>query len=125
MSLNICPGLHLMQIIVDAHETAKQKGFWSAYGNQLTSSNWNDLQSVILEIARSEISQKLALIHSEVSEALEAVREGSKEEFAEELADVLIRTADLAGALQINLSAAVASKLEKNKSRPFRHGKRF
>lgn len=64
----------------------------------------------------------LALIHSEVSEALEAFRADDRANFEEELADVVIRVLDLAGGLQIDLDAAIAAKLAKNKTRGHRHG---
>ncbi len=69
------------------------------------------------------VPTKLALIGSEVSEALEAHRKGlSAEEFGYELADIVIRTMDLAGALKIDLAAYIVAKNEINKSRAFRHG---
>lgn len=64
----------------------------------------------------------LALIHSEVSEALEAVRHEDRPNFEEELADVVIRVLDLAGGLGIDLDAAVAAKLARNRERGYRHG---
>lgn len=64
----------------------------------------------------------LALIHSEVSEALEADRRGNEENFAEELADVCIRVFDLCGAKDIDLEAAIIKKMEFNKTRPHKHG---
>lgn len=64
----------------------------------------------------------LALIHSEVSEALEAFRAADEAHFAEELADVVIRVLDCAGGLGIDLDGAVRTKLEKNKARGYRHG---
>ena len=64
----------------------------------------------------------LALIHSEVSEALEAFRVDDKENFKEEIADILIRVLDCASGLGLDLDAAVASKLAKNRERSFRHG---
>ena len=64
----------------------------------------------------------LALIHSEVSEALEDFRNNRREHFDEEIADVVIRCLDLAGGLGIDLDAAVAAKLEKNRARAFKHG---
>ena len=64
----------------------------------------------------------LALIHSEVSEALEAFRKGDKENFNEELADVLIRLLDLTGGLGIDIEKEVRKKLEFNKTRGYRHG---
>lgn len=64
----------------------------------------------------------LCLIHSEVSEALEATRKCDAANFAEELADVLIRVLDCAFGLGIDLDAEVAAKLETNRGRGLRHG---
>lgn len=67
---------------------------------------------------------KLALIHSEVSEALEANRKGGTLELlGEELADIVIRVMDLAEGASINLGAAIVRKHEKNLNRPFMHGR--
>lgn len=66
----------------------------------------------------------LALIHSEVSEALEADRKGDYENFVEELADICIRTFDLAGLMDIDLQQAILDKMEYNKTRPIMHGKK-
>jgi NTP pyrophosphatase (non-canonical NTP hydrolase) len=64
----------------------------------------------------------LALIHTEVSEALEAFRDNDPVNFREELADVLIRVLDLAAGLEFDMDSVVASKLEENRHRGFRHG---
>ena len=64
----------------------------------------------------------LALVHSEVSEALEAFRENNKANFEEKLADTIIRVLDCAGGLGLDIEAAVRAKLEKNKQRGYRHG---
>lgn len=82
------------------------------------------------------IPEALCLVHSEVSEALEVYREpesdvqlidhnpdtGKPEGFPIELADILIRVADLAGTLHIDLQEAVRMKLEYNTTRTWRHG---
>lgn len=88
------------------------------------------------------LGSMLCLIHSEVSEALEEVRvvrvggtelvalvktrfreeDGKPEGFAPELADVLIRTLDLCGALGIDIEEAVRVKHAYNETRSHRHG---
>ena len=64
----------------------------------------------------------LALITSEVSEALEDFRKDDKEHFGEEIADVIIRVLDLTGGMGIDIDTEVAKKLEINRNRGFRHG---
>lgn len=66
---------------------------------------------------------KLALVHSEVSEAAEAVRENDSEKFIEELADIVIRVMDIAGNGGWDLGNVVVRKMEKNATREQRHGK--
>jgi len=76
---------------------------------------------------------KLALIHSEVSEWLEATRIQPKAsekipEFTledEEAADLFIRLLDLCFQRDINLVEAALAKHEYNKGRPKMHGKKF
>mgnify|MGYP003611382978 CR=1 FL=1 len=71
-------------------------------------------------------------LHGEVSELWEAHRKGMLLNqcdkpvaltcLEEELADILIRCFDMAGALQINLDYAVAEKMRYNATRSYRHG---
>lgn len=68
------------------------------------------------------IPETLALIHSEVSEALEAYRNYDDEEFAIELADIVIRVMDLAEHEGIDLEKALIRKNEINKTRGYKHG---
>lgn len=64
----------------------------------------------------------IALIQSEASEALEGFRNGDKENFVEELADVIIRVLDCTAGLEVDITTALLAKLEKNRQRGFRHG---
>jgi NTP pyrophosphatase (non-canonical NTP hydrolase) len=72
---------------------------------------------------RQQTRTKLVLIASEVCEAIEAVNSGNVPEYSEELADIIIRLADLTGTQSIDIDGIVTAKHEKNKSRPYMHGK--
>lgn len=75
---------------------------------------------------------KIALIHSELTEVLEALRKSQgTDKVTEEFADVLIRTFDLYGVLveageaDPNLYGVMVDKMEANASRPPKHGNRW
>lgn len=96
----------------EVHENADKKGFWPE--------NSND-------------GEKIALIHSELSEALEACRKpGEKDKhcpdflnFDIELADAVIRIFDLAFKKRVNLAEAILAKHNYNLTREHKHGKQF
>jgi NTP pyrophosphatase (non-canonical NTP hydrolase) len=69
-----------------------------------------------------EIPAQIALIHSEASEALEVFRERDLEGFGKELADIVIRTVEVAAGLSLNLQMLVEEKMKENEGRPFKHG---
>jgi len=68
------------------------------------------------------IPETLCLIHSEVSEALEAFRNHDQENFAEELADIAIRLLDASEGYGIDLESEIIKKHEYNKTRSYKHG---
>ncbi len=94
---------------------------------------WTDLdtlQSLAEEcrirtrFGKALVAEKLALIHSEVSEAMEGARKNLMDDklphrkmIEVELADAVIRILDLAGALQLDLAGAIQEKLAFNKTR--------
>lgn len=69
-----------------------------------------------------KIPAKLALVHSEVSEALMAYHVRDPGNFIEEAADVVIRVVDMTAGLGMDLGAAIEAKLAKNRTRGHRHG---
>lgn len=92
----------IKELCKEAFETAKSKG-------------WHDEER--------ELGTLLCLIHGEVSEAMEADRRNEgKERVVEELADVCIRIFDLCGSRDLDLETAIKNKMEKNKSRTYKHG---
>lgn len=83
----------------------------------------------------NEPAVDIALMHSELSEALEEIRAGhalnetynahgkvKPEGVPSELADVVIRILDFSGRHGINLGKAILDKMAYNATRPFRHG---
>jgi len=105
-------GLDVLSALL--HETAIEKGFWDKPKNFDVFGN------------------KLALIHSEVTEVLEAVRKKKgSEEIVEEMVDILIRTLDLyasmrnGGFVEHSLDEVLFKKMQINKVRPRLHGNLF
>jgi len=68
------------------------------------------------------IASKLCLLHSEISETLEALRKNNFENFKEELADIFIRLVDLSTGLNIDLGQEILKKLDILSNRSFKHG---
>ena len=96
------------------HENSKEKGFWDG------------------EYSHDKIGNKLALVHSEVTEVLEAIRKShGSEKIVEEMADVIIRLLDVYAAMRNqeqvihSLDEVLEAKINKNKERPRLHGNLF
>ena len=120
MSLEIdqaCAGVDVL--VADSHTTAKEKGWW--------------------EDGDRNIGELIALMHCELSEAMEEFRNdgnaglskiamdvdgkpGKPGGVATEFADVLIRIFDFCGRYDVPLGEALRLKLAFNKTRPHRHG---
>lgn len=119
------------QLAKEIHQNAKNKGFFDNEKN---------------------IGEMLCLIHSEISEALEADRKGLycdgtqialdnmlkeidffndtfesliKNTFEDELADIMIRVMDLAEYKKIDLEKHIRLKMKYNSLREYKHGKKY
>lgn len=94
----------------EIHQTAKDKGWWDG-------SERND-------------GELIALMHSELSEALEALRHGNPPddkipEFTgaeAELADTVIRILDMCAKRNWRIGEAIIAKMKYNKGREHKHG---
>ena len=96
------------------HEIAKEKGFWDG------------------DYTYDKVGNKLALVHSEVTEVLEAIRKNKgSEAVVEEMADVIIRLLDIYAAMRNeeavlhSLDEVLEKKININKDRPKLHGNAF
>lgn len=87
--------LSVPAFIADAHEIATAHGFWD------DRATWEHDPN----LRRQVLAGKLMLIVSEIGEAETALRDGDMPNFAEELADIEIRAADLAGYLGLAIRA--------------------
>ena len=98
----------------DAHQNSVEHGFWQDTADE------------------HKMAESVALIHSEASELLEAVRklphdapsehcpEISAQE--EELADLVLRVMDYSVGFNFDLGKAILAKMQYNKNRPYKHG---
>ncbi len=112
--------------IADAvHENAKAHGFHSKQSE------------------RAFLNEQLNNLHDEVSELHEAARMGTLHDYCdksekmirlglpiltcieEEYADIIIRALDQCRRLKVDISRAIKSKHAFNKSRPYKHGKKY
>lgn len=119
----------LMWLQDEIHDAARQKGLWPELDNLDTEKE--DSAEIQEMREKINVAEKLALIHLEISEALEADRQPIAKydehcpafsNFAIELADAAIRIFDLAGALGIPLGSAILAKMNANKKREYKHG---
>ena len=90
-----------------------------AHGNVSEAGWWDEPDT------KDTVPVKLCLIHSEVSEAMEGDRKDLMDDklphrkmLEVELADAVIRIADLAGRKNLDLAGAILEKMEFNKKRP-------
>lgn len=102
--------MYLNEIAKEIHENAKAHGWWDE---------------------ERSLGEIIALCHSELSEALEAYRNGDPMEWynngkpdgiAVEMVDCVIRVFDYLAKEEINIDRILKEKHEYNKKRPYKHG---
>lgn len=107
----------------DAHLINVTNGWWDDRRRLMTSGVPGAQANVILAC--------LALVTSEVAEAMEAVRKHdpdtwsdaeTKDTLVRELAGAVVRCMDLAGELDLPLAEAIRAEIDANAARGFRHG---
>lgn len=134
-----------------SNEMAKEKGFWDDFNMTMDFLMKRGTQEQYNVVKSAFVSQKLALIASEASEAINALRKKSfskdtdihrwntpdneldpeffagtvKDSVQDELADTVIRIFDFCGAFEIDLFAHIKGKMKYNATRRKRHGAKF
>lgn len=116
-------GSVINSLAYEAHEAARSKGFYEEIEDLQDYLQVNDQPEKHAVAGTSHTLAQLAKIASEVGEAVSAIQHGEYLELREELADIIIRTLDLAGYLDFRIGDCVILKMEKNRNRPYKHGK--
>jgi NTP pyrophosphatase (non-canonical NTP hydrolase) len=114
---------HLTDVNIDYYQAGMLNDLADAiHARNVEAGWWTDLKTG--EPLDRNVAELLCLVHSEVSEAMEGHRKDlmddklpTRKMLAVELADVMIRIFDLAGAGQMDLGGALIEKLAYNKHR--------
>lgn len=134
----------LNELAAAALDVTTRKGFHETE-EELNKALKNDA-GLLAELHHLQTARRLALIQSEVSEALESCRKGRfadlsafrregatkeafekhiKDSFEDELADALIRILELAATEGVDMDAHVSEKMKYNAGRPYKFGKAY
>jgi hypothetical protein len=106
--------MEIRELQAEAHQNAIEHGFYDG--------------------AERNFGEAIALVHAELSEAIEDYRNGRQpnEIYYEgekpcgipvEIADAIIRLFDIGGGWKMDLVTAIMLKMAYNRTRPYKHGK--
>jgi NTP pyrophosphatase (non-canonical NTP hydrolase) len=109
-------------LTMQCHGASHAAGWWN---DLLHGTDFREEVRQGTRLGKALVAEKLCLTHSEISEAMEGHRKGLMDDKLKhrpaievELADAVIRIADLAGALDLDLGGAIAEKMAFNAQRP-------
>lgn len=114
----------LNYIANEAHTNAVNHGFYDEYLEREEYYAAHNMNTMLLANRRDFVLAQLAKIASEIGEAVSVIQHNPKMDgLEEELADIVIRTMDLAAFLNQAFGNAMVDKMNKNLERPRLHGK--
>jgi NTP pyrophosphatase (non-canonical NTP hydrolase) len=112
---------YINYLAVECHNASSNAGWWK---DPQTGHDYVVEVNCESRFGKALVAEKLCLVHSEVSEAMEGHRKNLMDDklphrpmIEVELADALIRIADLACALRLDLGGAVEEKMAYNATR--------
>lgn len=95
----------LKEYVEEAHKVAVEHGWWDS---------------------ERRTAEVIMMIVTELAEAVQEHRtNGNSDKFKEEIADVFIRLCDMCGKYGIDIEKEIERKHEINKTRPYKHGKKY
>ncbi len=112
---------------VAAHANSRNKGFWTLIEQLQAHPDFRDRAKELDAIWRIS---RVGLMHSEASEVIEGIRHDQHDGHLPhrsmevcELADIIIRIMDYAGAYRLPVAEVILEKMAYNANRPHMHGK--
>ena len=111
----------LTNLQTEIHQNNVDAGWWS---DTKTGQDFAYEAQTSTRLGKALVAEKLCLIHSEVSEAMEGARKNLQDDklphrkmIEVELADAIIRIFDLCGALKLDIGGAIQEKRAFNRTR--------